>query len=237
MFTQHHWSFWIFCLFGVIFLFWLFFGGGNYEYVGWEPLGVEAHHLGVVPDHLGVVPDQLGVSPIQDVGRYLSIEEDLLEIITCPEEEVGPKPPLVIYDDTTFPKVPLPEKPSRWKRQEACCRGVEEIFGLPFRRDVRDLDWLYNPETGSSLELDCYNDELKIAVEHNGEHHYKYPNHWNKTKEEWIEMVRRDKLKPEQCDKNGVYLITIPYWVPFHKIKDVIRQQLKPLIQARNAPQ
>ena len=197
---EYHWSVGIFILLGIIFLLWLFFGGKEYEYVGYSPFFLE-------------LPE---VSPTQET-TLISVEEE----------------PIITIYDNTIPQVPLPEKPSRWKRQEACCRAIEEIFGQPFRRDVRDLPWLLNPETGAYLELDCYNENLGLAVEHNGEQHYKFPNYFNKSKEEWLEMVRRDQLKPELCDNNGVYLITIPYTVPFTQIKSEIRKQLGNFLEVR----
>ena len=229
-FSQHHWSFWILFLLGILFLLWLFFGGKQHEFVGLAPL------LSLQDDILQV-EEVCSNEPRLDhrlIDRRVTVH-DLPDVVTCidNEEKKEPTPTFIVYDDDHIPNVPLPNKPSKWKRQEACCRAVEEIFGKPFRRDVRNLPWLYNPETGANLELDCYNDELGIAVEHNGEHHYKFPNHWNKTREEWVAMVRRDKLKPDLCDQNGVYLITVPYWVPFNKIKNEIRHQLEPLIKPR----
>ena len=240
-FSQRHWSFWILFLLGILFLLWLFFGGKQYEFVGLTPL---------LP-----LQDDFQVEEVCSIERRINprlinrqiTSQDLPDVITCLDgdsferkdkhNQNTEQPTFVIYDDDHIPNVPFPAKPSKWKRQEACCRGIEEIFGKPFRRDVRDVSWLYNPETGANLELDCYNEELGVAVEHNGEHHYKFPNHWNKTRDEWVAMVRRDKLKPDLCDQNGVYLVTIPYWVPFNKIKAEIRQQLEPLIKAHQRNQ
>jgi hypothetical protein len=211
---NYHWSFWILFLLGILFILWLFFSGGNHEFVGLSPLMPLVDNL-----------------EVEEVCPIVTSYEDPPSIDIVTIGDVEEKKTWQIYDDDHVPDVPPPQNPSRWKRQEACCRAAEEIFGVPFRRDVRDIPWLYNPETGARLELDCYNEELGVAIEHNGEHHYKFPNRFNKNKEEWIAMLRRDKLKPELCDKNGVYLVTIPYWVPFNKIKGEIRHQLEPLLK------
>ena len=108
---------------------------------------------------------------------------------------------------------------------------MERIYGVPFKT-IRP-DWLRNPETGAKLELDCYNDELKIAVEYNGEQHYKWPNFTNQTYEQFINQVRRDKLKTELCDRNGVYLIPVPYNVSHDKIPEFIMSHLPETIQKR----
>src|SRR5690606_25997188 len=89
--------------------------------------------------------------------------------------------------------------------ERLCCQTMERIYGVPFSSVWPD--WLLNPETGETLELDCYNDELKIAVEYNGEQHYKWPNFTNQTYQQFLNQVRRDTLKLDLCDRNGVYLI------------------------------
>jgi hypothetical protein len=69
------------------------------------------------------------------------------------------------------------------------------------------------------MELDVYNEELKIAIEYNGRQHYIYPNGFHKTLEEHEDQKERDRSKLDQCDKKGVYLITVPYTIPLCKIQ------------------
>jgi hypothetical protein len=38
------------------------------------------------------------------------------------------------------------------------------------------------------------------------------------SKEEFINQMRRDKLKTSLCDKLGIYLIVVPYTVPHEEI-------------------
>lgn len=110
-------------------------------------------------------------------------------------------------------------------RGERICREtMETIYGKPFI-SVRP-DWLINPETGQRLELDCYNDEMKIAVEYNGEQHYKWPNFTNQSKEEFINQVRRDTLKTELCQLLSIYLISVPYHVEYNEIFNFILSRI-----------
>ena len=111
------------------------------------------------------------------------------------------------------------------KGERECNRVIEEITGKKFNK-IRP-DWLENPETGYNLELDCYNEELGIAVEYNGEQHYKYPNAFHKSEEEFKSQTKRDKLKKELCDKRNVKLIVVPYTVKLNEIENYIKQQLK----------
>lgn len=110
------------------------------------------------------------------------------------------------------------------KGETLCHQAIERLTGKTFVT-VRP-DWLKNPETRRNLELDCYNDELKIALEYNGEQHYKWPNFTGQTYEEFINQVRRDKFKVDQCDRYGVYLITVPYSVTPDRISDYINYYL-----------
>ena len=230
----YHWSVWIFILIGILFFFWLFFRSDHeHEYVGLEPIlpyfyrerpGLEAGE-----EETEV---ELETQELTDTDICFTLPR-LTDVPTSCEfhdtTKITHRESLILFEEGEGPQVPPPSNPSRWKRQERCCRSIEELIGQPFERDVRTIPWLYNPETGARLELDCYNKDLGIAIEHNGEHHYKYPNRWNKDYDDWLAMVRRDRLKPDLCDQNGVYLITIPYSIPYNEIKTEIKKQLQPL--------
>ena len=133
----------------------------------------------------------------------------------------------------TRPPRQLPVRRGRFisRGEKLCCQTMERIYGVTFTSIWPD--WLINPETGETLELDCYNDELKIAVEYNGEQHYKWPNFTNQTYQQFINQVRRDNLKVELCDRNGVYLIVVPYNVSPDKIPEFIMSYLPETIQKR----
>lgn len=108
---------------------------------------------------------------------------------------------------------------------EETCR---EIFRGIYKKDfprVR-LDVLKNPMTGKNLELDGFNEELKIGFEFNGEQHYRYPNFTNCTEEEFKKTVMRDQLKLDLCDEAGIYLIVIPYTVKMQELRNFIIGQL-----------
>lgn len=126
----------------------------------------------------------------------------------------------IVHPPSSRAKPPSPPKYRRSKGEEACLIAAEEIFGVPFRK-VRP-NWLINPKTGRRMEIDCYNDDIKVGIEYNGKQHYIYPNGFHKCEEEFEEQKERDISKLEQCDQNGVYLITVPYTIPPHQIKPFI---------------
>lgn len=73
----------------------------------------------------------------------------------------------------------------------------EQLFGSPFPKAMPAT--LVNPLTGRTLELDGYNEQLKIAFEHNGWSHDKI-----------AIVIEKDKIKSKWCSDNGVRLITVP---------------------------
>lgn len=108
--------------------------------------------------------------------------------------------------------------------EKICCKTMSNIYGVDFVNTRPD--WLVNPETGRKLELDCYNPDLKIAVEYNGEQHYKWPNFTGQTREQFESQMRRDKVKIETCKKAGVHLIIVPYTVKHSDIPSFIINNL-----------
>lgn len=89
-------------------------------------------------------------------------------------------------------------------------RWLEERFGVPF--DKIRPDWLRNPKTGKNLEIDCFNGDLGLGVEYNGEQHYMIVDKFGGTPESLAYSQYKDQLKGELCRANGIHLITVPYW-------------------------
>jgi hypothetical protein len=86
---------------------------------------------------------------------------------------------------------------------------LERYFKLPFNK-VRP-DFLENTVTGHNLELDCYNDDLKLAVEYNGRQHYEFTPRFQANKEAFYNQRYRDELKKIWCREHGITLLTVPY--------------------------
>ena len=119
--------------------------------------------------------------------------------------------------------------PKESKGEVECRRVLEKIFNKPFpkcrpnflRNTVTSDDYMNN-----NLELDCYNDELKIAVEYNGIQHYKYLPFFHKTKDSFYNQKYRDEMKRNMCQKNNILLIEVPYTIPVEQIENYIKSNL-----------
>lgn len=114
------------------------------------------------------------------------------------------------------------------KGEHICREYLERRFKKPFP-NIRP-SWIVNPETGRKLELDCYNEELKLACEYNGAQHYKFVKAYHKTHEDFEKQLFRDKIKEEACVNHKVFLITVPYTVPAESIEPFIEMRLKDFV-------
>lgn len=119
------------------------------------------------------------------------------------------------------------KKPPTESKGEIECRKVlEALYKKPFPKDRPSI--LRNPVTEDfNLELDCYNEELKTAVEYQGAQHYKYIPYFHKSKESFHNQKYRDLLKRQMCEKAGIVLIEVPYTVKHENIKEYLIENLK----------
>lgn len=102
-----------------------------------------------------------------------------------------------------------------------CRKTLKEIFNKEFVR-CRP----FHSEHGGKLELDGYNEEIKLAFEYQGEQHYVSNNYFGG--DEYFEKLKkRDKEKKKACIDNGIALIEIPYFVPLGEIKNFIMNFLE----------
>lgn len=108
--------------------------------------------------------------------------------------------------------------------EQETCNALIRLLHKPFVK-VRP-SFLINPETGRRLELDCFNEELMLAVEFSGVQHYVYPNPFHRSQEQFDAQVRRDRYKVEQCKAQGVRFIVVPFTVKRAHIESYLRLQL-----------
>ena len=62
----------------------------------------------------------------------------------------------------------------------------------------------------NKMELDGYNEDLKIAFEYNGEQHYKKIKKYNQTDLDLKQRKLDDRMKSEICLVKGIKLVVIP---------------------------
>jgi hypothetical protein len=123
------------------------------------------------------------------------------------------------------------EKQKKLAYETRCREILERIFGVPFPR-TRPA-WLRNDERGTGtmrkLELDCYNEQLSLALEYNGRQHRVYPNTFHETRQQFDDQQKRDRLKVRRCAEEGVRLIVVPDTVDYEDLYAYVTERLEAL--------
>ena len=82
--------------------------------------------------------------------------------------------------------------------------------------------WLINPHTKRRLEIDCYNEDMRLAVEIDGEQHSRYIPHFHKTYDEFVKQQERDMMKSKMIQDKGIKLIRIPHHIRTNDLEKYI---------------
>lgn len=89
---------------------------------------------------------------------------------------------------------------------ESKCRYIlENLFKSSFPKTRKELI--------SGLELDGYNSSLKLAFEYQGEQHYQFIKPFHRSKEDFLNQLKRDAAKRKECKELGIHLLEVPYWL------------------------
>lgn len=120
-----------------------------------------------------------------------------------------------------------PKGPYESKGELMCKEAALKIFRRPFKKIRPNI--LKNDLTGSNMEIDLYNDELKLGIEFNGRQHYEFVPHFHKNKQSFQDQILRDALKERKCKENGIRLIIVPHTIKLSRIEQFIRNEAKKL--------
>jgi hypothetical protein len=106
-------------------------------------------------------------------------------------------------------------------RKGKCSKGQQKtatilshmLKGADYEMEIT-WDWLITQDL-VNMYADIYFPKYKLVVEYHGEQHYKFPNYWHKTKEQYLAGRRRDKLKKDLLSNHGIKFIEWKYSEPF----------------------
>jgi hypothetical protein len=120
----------------------------------------------------------------------------------------------------------LEEKKERMSKTERRLKkALKDLF--PGKKFVKIRpDFLLHEETGRNLEIDLYCEELKLGIEEQGGQHYNPCKAFHKSRQEWLDQVKRDAIKVEKCAKNGIHLFVLPDVILARNLRDFLRIHL-----------
>lgn len=96
---------------------------------------------------------------------------------------------------------------SKYMSQNSLCSIVKKILQEPsIERNYKQFNWLCNPKTKYNLEIDIYLPELKVAIEYDGEQHFR-PIRFGgisikRAEENFIKQRKFDRLKNRLIKKH-----------------------------------
>ena len=80
--------------------------------------------------------------------------------------------------------------------------------------------------SNNNLELDCFEPDLRLAVEYDGEAHFKFIPFFHKNREAFDNQRYRDFLKDTLCKDNNITLIRVPDTVKYDDLEEYIKKEL-----------
>lgn len=102
---------------------------------------------------------------------------------------------------------------------------LERMFFPAKFKNIR-LKHFINPFTNKRLELDCYNALLNLAVEVQGQQHYKFIKYFHGNEGEFKKQQERDMIKRLLCKEHGIKLIEIPFNISESKVEQYLLNQI-----------
>lgn len=111
---------------------------------------------------------------------------------------------------------------SRWVREAELFALVRDLFKDQRIQREASPDWL------GRMRLDIYLPELKLAIEHQGEQHYR-PVAAFGGDAAYVRVVERDALKRQLCQANGVDVVDVRFDAPL--TRPALRQRLQRYLQ------
>jgi len=98
---------------------------------------------------------------------------------------------------------------------------LQSVFGCDFLS--QRPRWLINPKTQRRLELDGYDEGLRLAFEYQGIHHYELCGFNRFSPDLLRDQQERDGVKKLLCKAHDVVLIEVPYWISPSKWPSLIQ--------------
>jgi len=120
----------------------------------------------------------------------------------------------------------LSQTQGKTSKGELQCKAFLEFYFQKKFTKIRP-NFLKNPVTGQNLELDLYNEDLKLAIEFNGAQHFEFNTWMHQNRDRFQNQLYRDLIKQDLCKKNGICLIIVPYTVSEVDIAPFLFEALK----------
>ncbi len=139
------------------------------------------------------------IFPDYDYSKVNYVSSDTKIIIGCPKHGDFPTTPNRLLSGRGCPTCSE-------SKGERVVRDWLEEHNINYIRQHRFADL-------KSYPYDFYLPNFNLLIEYNGEQHYKEkPDFFHKSPGSFDGQLKRDRIKKEYAEKNGIELLVIPYW-------------------------
>lgn len=97
----------------------------------------------------------------------------------------------------------------------------KEVLGEDYKLEYT-FDWLINLDTSKHLFIDIYYPKLNLAIEVDGEQHYKYVPKFHTSLEDFHYAQYRDMIKEKLLNEHNIHLIRIKEKTKLEEIKNIL---------------
>jgi very-short-patch-repair endonuclease len=95
--------------------------------------------------------------------------------------------------------------------EQYCIASLTEFYPKLNWQYNKFYDFLFNSDTSSTMQLDFYCEEIKLAIEYQGKQHAAFDPYIHGTAERFESQQMRDRLKAKLCAEHGITLLHIPH--------------------------
>ncbi len=114
----------------------------------------------------------------------------------------------------------------KYNKSEETCKWLLERVFIGHKFEKARPRWLVNSETGRTMELDLYNEDLGVALEYNGIQHYCFNKWFHKNVDMFERQLLHDAEKRRICNERKVILVVVPNIRSFNSIRAFLRDEL-----------
>lgn len=97
-----------------------------------------------------------------------------------------------------------------WKKKSKLHTSAKNIIYNLFPTSPILEEVPFKPRATTQF-LDFYISNSKLAIEVNGEQHYKFSSLYHASSQDFLHQKRKDQDKRDWCELNGITLIELPY--------------------------
>lgn len=111
------------------------------------------------------------------------------------------------------------------KLQEYTTKKIYYLFPHCSIKENYRPEWLHSHDTGR-LELDIFIEDLKIAIEIQGQQHYTFTPYFHKSYNDYQDQLYRDKVKKTVCNIEGIKLFEVGSKIDVDLLVEKLKEEI-----------